>query len=215
MVRHGEAESNARGYLTAAMPGPPLTGLGRVQARLVAAVLARRVRGVPAIVASPLRRALETALPAAERYGVALRLEPDLREVGVGAWEGRSARDLVATDASFLPWRADPERHRPPGGEIASEVALRVRAALEPRAAEAEGGTLVAFSHQNALAALLVSVQGLTWSAVATLKPQLPNAVIAHLRYDSKTACWLLVGLDPTAYREAGARVAPGAGSGA
>jgi hypothetical protein len=48
------------------------------------------------------------------------------------------------------------------------------------------------------MASFLASVQGAPWSAIATLKPELPNAVIAHLRYDGNG--WQLVALDAAAH---------------
>lgn len=198
-MRHGEAESNAVGYLTSAVPGPGLTPRGQRQARAVAKVLSVRLGAPPAVVTSPLRRALETSLPTAQRFGATPRVEPGLRELTMGAWEGRRAEELLGAEPSFGAWRADPEAYRPPGGERASDVGARVRGALERLAGETGEGCLVAFSHQDALGALLTSVSGGTWSGMHGWKDDLPNAVIAHLRLDARSGRWRLVGLDLSA----------------
>ena len=68
---------------------PDLTELGRRQA----VALATRLRSVPAraLFVTPLRRTQQTAAPLAAELGLEPRVEPDLREVYLGDWEGRSA----------------------------------------------------------------------------------------------------------------------------
>jgi probable phosphoglycerate mutase len=212
LVRHGEAESNAFGYVTSAVPGPPLTPLGRRQAEAVAALLAARLAGHARLVASPLRRARDTARPTAARLGLETTVTWGLRELSMGGWEGRPARTLLQEEPEFAAWRTDPEAHGPPGGERASAVGRRVRAALEATLADMPvGDTLVAFSHQDAIGALLTAVRGMPWTAMHTWKAALPNAVIAWLRYSGDGA-WSLVDLDPAASRAPLGTAAPADG---
>lgn len=73
-----------------ARPTPTSTPAGRQEAQLVADRLSGEE--VTAIYTSTLRRTARSAAPLAERTGVTLRVEADLREVHLGAWEGgRSA----------------------------------------------------------------------------------------------------------------------------
>ncbi len=81
LVRHGEGLWNTHFHTTridAAIPDPALTATGREQARLAADRL--REHGVRRLVASPYRRALETALIIAERLGLDIRVDPLVRE---------------------------------------------------------------------------------------------------------------------------------------
>ena len=66
LIRHGEAENNVTGRLGLPKPpNPPLSDVGREQA----AQCARHFASIPlrALYASPMRRAVETALPIADK----------------------------------------------------------------------------------------------------------------------------------------------------
>jgi alpha-ribazole phosphatase len=67
----------------------------------------------------------------AAALGVASTPDPDLREVGQGAWEGRLVADILAEDGDRLrTWRRTPVGHEAPGGETLAAVAGRARRAL-------------------------------------------------------------------------------------
>src|SRR5262249_57960330 len=73
---------------------PGLTPGGREQAALLAGRLA--TTRIDAIYVSTLRRTAQTAAPLAARLGLAPRVEPGLREVHLGDWEGGEYRQRVA-----------------------------------------------------------------------------------------------------------------------
>ncbi len=106
----------------------PLSDEGRAQA----AALGRRLAGVgfDRVVASPLRRAVETArlvVPGREPETDARLLEMDY-----GAWEGLTYEQITARDGpARLLWEADPASLACPGGESGNDVAARVRSFLE------------------------------------------------------------------------------------
>ncbi len=80
LVRHGQQDYDANGPM-AQVIDPPLSDLGRTQARLVGEALS--TQRIDYVYASPLRRALDTGREIARHH----RLEPiivdDLREVGI------------------------------------------------------------------------------------------------------------------------------------
>ena len=81
LIRHGQTIFNVFFSLTRVDPGVPdpiLTSRGRGQARDIAAALAGE--GVERIVASPYRRALQTADIAARALGVPVIVDADVRE---------------------------------------------------------------------------------------------------------------------------------------
>ena len=94
LVRHGETDWNADGRLQG-QTDRPLSDFGRRQARELADELAEEE--FQAIYASDLARARETAEIVGERLGLAVQLDPDLREKDWGTWEGLTAveRDRV------------------------------------------------------------------------------------------------------------------------
>lgn len=81
------------------------------------------------IIASPLRRAMETARAVARDRPV--EPDPRLMEMDYGAWEGLRYDEIDARDAAGRAgWVADPEANRCPGGESGADVAARARSFL-------------------------------------------------------------------------------------
>jgi len=81
LVRHGESEWNvlfSRTRIDPDIPDPPLTAEGRLQAAAVAATL--RPLGLERVLASPYRRALQTAEIIAGELGLPITVEPLVRE---------------------------------------------------------------------------------------------------------------------------------------
>jgi broad specificity phosphatase PhoE len=81
LIRHGESEFNRHFNRTRVDPGipdPALTDAGRQQAAAAAERL--QDHAVARLLASPYRRALETAQIIAERLGVPIAVEPLVRE---------------------------------------------------------------------------------------------------------------------------------------
>ncbi len=85
-LRHGETDWNAQG-LSQGNVDVPLNPAGLTQAYAAASML--RNRGIATIVASPLGRAYATAVITAERLGISVDIDNDLREVSFGAQEGQ------------------------------------------------------------------------------------------------------------------------------
>ncbi len=81
LVRHGQSEWNAaynRTRIDPNIPDPPLTAEGRRQAEAAAQVLVRS--GIERLLVSPYVRTLETAEIIAARTGIAMSIEPLVRE---------------------------------------------------------------------------------------------------------------------------------------
>ena len=129
--RHGRTEWNATGRFQGQLD-PPLDQEGRRQAETAAAHLAAGglPRGETAVVSSDLSRAAETAAALTALLDVPLRLDPRLREHGLGAWEGLTREEVAARHPEqYADWTAGrPVRGR--GGENPAEVADRALAAL-------------------------------------------------------------------------------------
>ncbi len=157
-VRHGQTEAN-RGGLLQGRADVPLTALGREQAALVAASLP----AAPArVLASPLRRAIDTAGPIAERFGIGVEVDERLVELDYGEWDQRPIGDVTAQE--WKGWRAD-SSFAPPGGESLDDVAARVSSFCAEVVA-AEGG-VVAVSHVSPIKAAVAWALGagpaVTW----------------------------------------------------
>jgi broad specificity phosphatase PhoE len=152
LVRHGQSDANARGLLCG-RTDPPLTEVGRDQARALAAGLERPTR----IVTSPLGRAHETASLIAEPTGLPVEVDDRWIELDYGALDGRPASAL--TGDAWRTWRADPD-HVPAGGESLAAVAARVHDACTDLAADAATGEVVVVSHVSPIKAAIAWALG-------------------------------------------------------
>ena len=130
-----------------------LTEVGRAQAAAAATRLA--TSGATAVIASPVRRARETAELVADALGVELTLEPGLRETDFGDWEGYTfaeVRERWPTEMGS--WLANPAV-APPYGESFEATAERVRQARDRVLASYAGQTVVLVSHVTPIKTLL------------------------------------------------------------
>jgi probable phosphoglycerate mutase len=97
LVRHGESQPAHPDRPFPLVDGhgdPPLDPVGVQQAELLGERLARE--RIDAIYVTTLVRTHETAAPVAQRLGLTPRVEPDLREVYLGDWEGGVLRERAA-----------------------------------------------------------------------------------------------------------------------
>ena len=165
LARHGETKEN-RERRFQGQKDVPLSGHGREQARALAEQAAEEP--LAALYTSPLVRAHDTARAIAESTGLAARLEPALAEYDLGAWEGKSYRELHATHRLWDEMRRDPD-FAPHGGESRRQVTERVTQALRRIEAEHRGERVIVVAHGGALAlalAALVDGDAARWDRV-------------------------------------------------
>ncbi|WP_020663423.1 histidine phosphatase family protein [Amycolatopsis benzoatilytica] len=154
LVRHGQTEGNVRRALDTALPGPPLTELGREQA----VALAERLREEPivAVYASQAVRAQQTAAPLAEVFGIAVEVIEGVKEVDAGDLEGKTDLESIGIYLRVVKaWTEGELAVAIPGGETGHEVHDRMRRAAEELRAKHEetspDGTVVLVSHGGAI----------------------------------------------------------------
>lgn len=144
LVRHGEVD-NPSGELYGRQGGFHLTPLGREMAEAVAGFFDGH--DVRAVVASPLERAVETAMPTALRHGLEVRTDERIIEAG-NRFEGINVNRnrLVLAHPRFWPWYVNP--FKPSWGEPYARIVERFSAAIRDALTLAEGGEAVMVSHQ-------------------------------------------------------------------
>lgn len=135
VVRHGRTEANAGGLLLG-RADPALDDVGVQQAKAVAAA----VGAVDRVMASPLRRARETAAA----FGVPVEVDERWIELDYGDWDGRPVGEVPAE--VWGAWRRD-LRFCPPGGECLADLGERVRAACEDLLPDAAERTVAVVTH--------------------------------------------------------------------
>lgn len=182
LCRHGRTALNAAGVLRGRLD-PDLDEVGRAEA----AALAGRLTGTGPdgplgaapvrVVASPLRRALQTARPLADAVGVPVESDRRLIDRAYGRYDGTPAEPLIAEFGSL---------DATPGVEPAEAVRTRALDAVAAWAALAEAGPVALVSHDAILRLLLDAlVPGATGG-------QLDTGGAVLLRQQGNR--WLLVG---------------------
>lgn len=145
LIRHGQSEWNAERRVQG-QSDPPLTALGRDQARAAAEALADRP--LSAVLSSDLHRAWATAALVAQPHGLPVVGVAGLREQRLGVLEGLPMAEAL-TIADGMDW-TDPDA-AVPGGESLRQVYDRVAAALRPVCAGEHGGQVAVVSHGDAI----------------------------------------------------------------
>lgn len=196
LVRHGESAAFRPGESFQLLDGqadPELHPNGRKQA----AKLAERLAGesISAIYVSTLRRTADTARPLACRLGLEPTVDPDLREVFLGEWEGGTFRHKVASGHPTAILMAEQERWDViPGAEPAAAFAVRVRSVLMRIAARHRGGMVAVFTHGGFIGQALAEASASRPFAFTGAD----NASISHIVIDGSR--WVVRRYNDTAH---------------
>jgi len=140
-VRHGESAYNAEGRIQG-QSDVPLSELGQRQSRAVAAALS----GLPveAVYASPLRRAMQTAQPVAERLKLEIRTDRRLMEIHAGVFQEKLRGELDELyPAEYARWRSGDPDFAIPGGESRRDLMRRGREVFEEISRSGHGQVVV------------------------------------------------------------------------
>ncbi len=159
-LRHGQTTLSRDDSFCGSGLDPELTSEGLEMAQAFTA--ANQAKSWTAIYASSLRRTMQTARPLCDRLQISLEARDELQEIAYGKWEGLS-KETVAQKYhdDYVNWLADPARHAPTGGELATTVAERgLRVIHEIRERFAAGNVLVV-SHKATIRILLCSLLGI------------------------------------------------------
>lgn len=183
LIRHGHSESNGNGCFTG-QTDAALSSLGVKQAQLVAERL--QTEPISAVYSSDLSRAVATAKPTADYFGLPIRTDKNLREIEAGEWSGQTFDDLIVSyPETFRVWREDFGRAKADGGEAVAEVAERAYRAVEKIIAENKGKTVAVFSHATPVRLLCCRYLGIPIPD-AGKQPWGANASISLLEADDE-----------------------------
>jgi len=144
LLRHGEVYNPAK-ILYGRLPGYTLSDLGHEMASRAAGALAHR--DVVAVIASPLERAQQTAVPIAAAHGLEIATNVDIIEAD-NVFEGQ--RVAVGDGVLREPraWRHLYNPFKPSWGEPYADLAARMRKAVFEARDLARGHEAVLVSHQ-------------------------------------------------------------------
>jgi probable phosphoglycerate mutase len=153
LVRHGSTP-HSLAHRFSGRNDLALTELGERQAAALSGRVAR-FAPVAAVIASPLRRARQTADAVAGPLGVPVEFDEGLTETDFGVWEGLTFAEIQERwPAELNAWLASPDL-APPDGESFTAVAERVRRSRDAILAAWPDQTVVVVSHVTPIKTLL------------------------------------------------------------
>lgn len=170
LVRHATTSASAAGRNLGQADDAPLTPdgwrLAGALGRAIELELAAQPLAQTRMVSSPARRCRETTVAIANAIAHAAdsEIEPGLRELDYGAWEGLTADECRRRDPELrAAWEADPYAISTPGGESGADVATRafpVLERLERWAAGEDTRVAIVVSHNHVIRLRLARLLG-------------------------------------------------------
>ena len=179
LCRHGQTFHNREGRLQGRSESD-LPPLGRAQAAAMGDLLFDLLRRDPPadwrIVASPLRRARDTAEAIGARLGLSVTTDERLVEIDVGEWSNRLREDVRGENPHLV--GDDAWGFHAPGGETYEAMMARITDWLDEQVAEPER-RLIVVSHGVAGRLLRGVYAGL--SKAETLRQDIPQDAVYRL----------------------------------
>jgi probable phosphoglycerate mutase len=162
LVRHGESQPAREDRPFPLVDGqgdPPLAEIGTRQAVRVGDRLAHE--DLDGIYVTTLRRTHETAAPLSARLGITPVVEPGLREIMLGEWEGGTFRIRVAERDPLAVQMFETERWDViPGAESTEVFGDRIREAVERLAAKHVDRRIAVFTHGGVIGQIVSMATG-------------------------------------------------------
>jgi 2,3-bisphosphoglycerate-dependent phosphoglycerate mutase len=163
-VRHGESTWNRERRIQGQLD-PPLTERGEIQAGEVA----ERLTGheVVGFYSSDLRRCRQTARPIVEAVGMEPVLVPELREIALGEWQGKTGEELGEEYPELWDrWTREPSWDMVPEGERAADFERRTQRAVDRMFVEHPRGDILCVTHGGVIQVTLSRVVGSSVDAI-------------------------------------------------
>lgn len=184
LIRHAESTANVA-HICAGSLNVALTKKGRMQAEKLSEYFENK--HIDAIYSSDLKRAMETALPTANKKGLTLNTTPLLREAYNGDWEGKFVEDVIETyPEEWNYWKKMMGDSKAPNGETRDEARDRMRDTIEKIAEENDGKTIVIVSHAISIRGFMGHVFKKTFDEGYLDLPVVINAATSIFTYENK-----------------------------
>lgn len=181
IIRHGESVAN-KDDVCIGHTDFDLSEKGRIQAQLTAEYIIKNFK-VDKIYSSDLKRAYNTAKAVADRLGISIIPNENLREMYFGEWENRKISDLIENEEEFKLWKKDIGKTKSPGGETVRDMYDRVIAEVEKIAKENDGKTVLIATHATPIRAIQCAWEGKTIDGMKDV-PWVANASVSTGVYE-------------------------------
>lgn len=164
LVRHGEsapAKASEPFDMVDGQADPDLAPEGREHALRVGTRMADE--RISALYVTTLRRTSQTAAPLAEKLGLTPELEPDMREIHLGDWEGGLFRRYTSEGHPIVERLWEEQRWDViPGAEPMEAFSGRIRAAIGRLAAANPDRRIAVFTHGGVIGEVFAQASGAT-----------------------------------------------------
>ena len=161
LTRHGETVAN-RNNIFRGRQDFPLNEVGIKQAQALAEHLYQRTKQIgkiSAIYSSPLSRALDTAKPVAEKFGIEVIVDERFTNISLGEWEGVPHSEIAEKfPEKYHLWRTEPEKLVIPGGEKLADVQRRSVEGVMRIIERHPGETVAIVTHRAVLKPLIAGL---------------------------------------------------------
>lgn len=176
LLRHGETQGGSR---FRGSTEDPLTAVGLEQMKSATS----RAQCWDRVVSSPMVRCAEFARVFSRQRSLPLDFDERLKEIHFGAWEGRTAAELMAEAPEPLArfW-SDPDKHPPPGGEPLARFRARVLDAWSDIVSLYAGQRVLVVSHGGVIRVLLCRV--LEWPVTRMHELDIEHGGLYTVRVD-------------------------------
>jgi len=155
LLRHGDVAGGRkyRGQLD-----DPLSELGWQQLRAAT----KRTQNWQHIITSPLKRCAVFAKELADAHKLPLHTENEFKEISFGLWEGKTADELLSSEADRIKkYWGDPINTTPPEGENLFAFEERVINAWKSCLVEFKGKKILIISHAGVMRMILCHILGM------------------------------------------------------
>jgi len=161
LLRHGALKGGIR------YRGNTEAALTRAGREAMDAVWHKLDGSIDVVVASPLSRCCEPAKSWAMEASITCRIEPNIREMNYGAWEGLSKAEIEARFPGMLPrWRENPVGMQIPDAECIDDFAGRVLEGWKAILYASAGKHVLVVAHSGSLRVILAHVLGAPLPAI-------------------------------------------------
>lgn len=179
LVRHGQTDWNLANIVQG-HSDIPLNATGVAQAE----TLAKRLTGTlfDAIYCSDLGRALQTARVIADHLDLEVKVDPRLREIRQGSWEGQTVSDLIRLfPDEFRRKNDNPLVPAAEGAEPVAEVASRMVNIINELFFQHPGERVLVVSHGFAIACLYCIANGISLQEAGRYIPENGDPLVLTL----------------------------------
>lgn len=184
LIRHGQSIGNATRTILG-HTDLDLSELGYKQAEATANCL--KDEKIDQIYSSDLKRAYNTAAPHAKIRGLEVKTNKNLREMYVGAWEGRTVQEIIEKWGRGVfenDWGANFGTFTFPDGESITDGGRRFYNEILRISAKNKGKTILVVAHAAVIRSFWAIISGIAPEDIASKIPFATNASYSICFYD-------------------------------